>query len=259
MINHARCLLLNQNPLDRPALGTFGEEYVPSDYRVLTYDSSLTALRSTMLGVAGDSLFQNYRLAQLMACLHGVPQTLRRVLELDGRFTYRPFELGLGQFDQAVTVEPVNEFVMQCAIAGTPAADERAGRSTFRYQLTTLAGPALQIKDYGTGQTRTADLTITGELSEPVPLTPEISAVLSVPTGSWRTDATWVVTALAVSRQDLSSVLANVSVLPAAVEDLGRTGNPTFVQLWKYGVSTLEQLAGMLGLFLDRAEGIRLA
>jgi hypothetical protein len=259
MINHARCLLLNSNPVDRPVLGMFGEEYIPSDYRVLDYDDSMRAIRTALLGVAEDPLFQNYRLAQLMACMHGNPYTLQQILGLDARFTYRPFEVVPAEFGQAVMVEPINEFTMQCGVVGTPAADERSGRCTFRYTVKTAAGPALEILDYATNSWRVEDLVLVGELSEPVKLNQSLDLTLTVPLGSWVTDAMWTVTAVALSTQDLGAALQNAASLPAAVATMSRDASPSYQQLWRYGISVLDQMAGLLGMFVERAERIRLA
>ena len=257
MINHARSLLLNSQPTGRPELGQYGEEYIPTQYRVLEYTPNMQAIRSAMLGVMNDPLFQNYRLAQLMGCLHANPYTLGYCLGLDSRFTYLPFEASFTQFDQAVVVEPVNELVMTCGADGTALTDETSGRAIYRYNLETATGPTLRIFDYASEKTTVQPITLVGTVSDPIPLNSQLTVRLNVPGGSWRAGAQWTVTAIATPSSDLSTVLVQIAAMPAAVAELSATATTSFVQLWRYGVAVVEQLAGVTAMLVEAAERIR--
>ena len=101
MINHVRTLLLNRGQ-DGYGLDTFGEEYVPADFRPRKLSIPLSLAHRTLFGGQPDRLYINYRLRQIMALMHATPLA-QDVLAKDSRVTYLPFKDDL--FDDAFKIE----------------------------------------------------------------------------------------------------------------------------------------------------------
>ena len=64
MINHARTILLNREALGRPAIGTYGEEYIPPNFKKKVLPGYLTRFHQVLFGSYGDAVYENFRMAQ---------------------------------------------------------------------------------------------------------------------------------------------------------------------------------------------------
>lgn len=258
MINHARSLLLNADPATRPELGTYGEEYVPAAYRVLDYAGYLGRIRNKLLGSANDPLYQNYRLAQLMDVVHANQYVEELALSLDARYTYRPFKPSFMNFDFSVEVEPVTPLNMELITTGEPVADETIGQALYRWQVKTVAGPQLEVTEYGSGVTTRYSLTLSGTAANSVVLENGLQLLLTVPYGSWQVGAAWIVTSMSRPAVDLGySVQALNDLGAGAVYQLFADAPSSFKNLWYSGVSLVDQLGGVLGAFIYKTEELR--
>lgn len=258
MINHARSLILNVSPADRPEVGTFGEEYIPTDYKVLDYAGPLNRIRGKLVGTAGDPLYENYRLMQLMSLLHANQYSEELVLSLDDRYTYRPFSPSFMDFDASIEVEEVDAKNLQLTASGDPESDETVGKSLYRWTVRTEAGPQLWTKEAIINQWRQHDVIITGTDVSPVELENGVILQVSIPSGSWTAGAEWLVTSMARPVQDIGfkiDVLNGLGV--RTVEDLFQSAPKQFRTLWYEGISLVDQLGGVLGAFVYAAENIR--
>lgn len=258
MINHARNLILNASSADRPAIGEFGEEYIPEDYKVLDYSGYLERIRGRLLGTAGDPLYENYRLAQLMSIIHANQYSENLVLSLDSRYTYRPFAPSFLSFDFSIEVEEVDAKNMILTASGQPKTDETIGRSSYRWAVRTSVGPKLLVKDVISNQWTEHDLNITGTETDPVELENDTILQVEIPTGSWQPDAEWLVTTMSRPVQDIGFMVAAMNSLGAGtVETLFRDAPGQFRTLWYDGISLADQLGGLLGAFVSNAEVVR--
>lgn len=258
MINHARSLLLNDIAANRPELGTFGEEYVPEAYRKLNYNGTLLRVRNALLGSVGDPLYENYRLAQLMAFMHSNQYSESLILELDTRYTYRPFQASFMQFDTSIEVEEVDSKGLQLAATGTPRANEAVGQALYRWRVRTATGPVLQVQLMGLPGWREYDIEIVGQDATPVTLDNGVVLQISVPIGGWQTEAEWLVTSMARPTTDAGYLIQAVNSLGASTTyDLFKAVPSSFKQLWYSGVSLVDQLGGLLGAFVTKAEAVR--
>ena len=258
MINQARTLILNDIASNRPELGTFGEEYVPEEYRKLDYAGSLKRIRDVLLGTAGDPLYENYRMAQYMSIMHANQYAEELVLGLDLRYTYRPFAPSFMDFDFSVEVEKLNVTVMDLTTSGEPTVNEARGKAFYRWMVRTSIGPQLVVKDMAQTQWQYFDITITDAQATPVELENGVILQLTVPTGSWAVDADWLVTSMARPTLDLGLVIETINKLGAGtVYDLFQAVPETYKNLWYEGVSLVDQLGGLLGAFVYKAEELR--
>lgn len=257
MINQARNYILNAAASERPALGEYGEQYVPPEFIALPYPRHLQAIRSLLIGSSGDPLYQNYMLAQLMAVMHANQYSAQYATGLDPRFTYRPFRANF--FDDqpfGTTVYAVDGKGMSLEAAGDPVADDGVGRAWFSFQVSTGVGPQLLIQPYG-DHVQAIDVTVSDQLTQLVPLHNGVSVRVYIPIGSWVAGASWKVTCSARPKNELSTLLRGLRALgPGTIEPLF-TGVPvSFPNLWRYGTSAVDQLAGVLGAFVAQAEEI---
>ena len=258
MINQARSLILNNIVANRPALGVFGEEFISAEYRKLDYAGTLDFIRGRLLGSIGDPLYENYRLAQLMGIMHALQYTEELVLSLDTRITYRPFSPVFMPFDFSVEIEEVNDQGMLLTTSGTPVANDAIGKALYRWSVRTAAGPILEVKEIATNVWQPHPITINGTTASPVTLENGVVLQITVPIGGWQVGAEWLVTSTSRPAVDLGLLIDAVNGLSAGViVDLFQGVPSTFRTLWFQGVSLVDQLGGLLGAFVTKAEEIR--
>jgi hypothetical protein len=258
MINHARSLILNDVASNRPEAGTLGEEYLPTEYRMLDYSGTLDRVRTKLLGASNDPLYQNYRLAQLMAVMHGNQYAEEQALALDTRYTYRPYKADFLNLDFAVEVSEVDDKNMTLKTTGVPTANAAIGKSLYRWNVRTAVGPELIVQELLTGQTATYNVTITDEVTNSITLENGVILTVEVPSDIWQVEAMWVVTSMARPDQDLGYLVADLNSLgTGTVTDLFRNVPSSFYNLWYQGVSLVDQLGGLLGAFVYKAEEVR--
>ena len=260
MINHGRTLILNESPIGRPALGTFGEEYVPTDYMPLDYPTDLVAIRQSLIGAAGDPLYQNYRLAQLMAVAHANQYCRDYLLSLDPRYTYRPFSVKFSDIVVGNVIDPLDAKGMTLSATGIPQSNDATGRAMFQWQVTTEnhSGASLLLQPLGTTLATHYPLTLVGEDCAPVTLENGISLQLHVPIGGWLPGAMWMVTSVSRPTSDLSLVLATAGALVRAIGQVVLDVPASFKLLWTKGVSQADRFGGLIGAFVYKAEQVRL-
>lgn len=258
MINHARSLILNRSPEDRPELGTFGEEYIPTDYKVLDYAGPLARIRGGLLGTVGDPLYENYRLAQFMGFMHANQYTEELILSLDSRYTYKPFSPSFMDFDSSIEIEEIDAKNLQLVASGDPVADETVGKALYRWTVRTVSGPQLWVKETTNNQWRQYDVTIAGTDVSPVELENGAILQVNIPSGSWTAEAEWLVTSMARPTRDIGFSVETLNSLGVrTIEDLFQSAPKQFRTLWYEGVSLVDQLGGVLGAFVYVAENIR--
>lgn len=258
MINHGRTLILNDAAGNRPALGTLGEEYVPTEFTPLLYSTELQDVRRVLIGSIGDPLYQNYRLAQLMAIAHGNQYARQYILELDSRYTYQPFEDTFIDLLTGIVVTPLDPGYMTLIAGGTPTADDSMGRAMYQWQVQTAAGPMLSIRDSAGNRWADTPITITGEDSSQLTMENGVTLQLHVPTGAWKVDASWIVSSTARPTKDLSYVLAAAGAIVRSVATVMTDVPVSFKNLWTKGVSEVDRLGGLIGAFVYKAEQVRM-
>ena len=257
MFNHGRTLILNESAVSRPALGVFGEEYVPPEYLVLIYPNYLADIRQVLIGSAGDPLYQNYRLAQLMGVAHANQYCRDYFLSLDQRFTYAPFGVKFEGLAVGNIVSPLDAMGMTLTALGDPQSNDAVGRAMYQWQVVTASGPRLTVSLLGAHDINEYPLTFVGEESVAVQLENSISLQLHVPTGGWHETASWIVTSVARPTKDLSYILANTEAIVKSVETALISVPSSFKLLWTKGVSQDDKLGGLLAAFVYKAENVR--
>ncbi|HDL85943.1 MAG TPA: hypothetical protein ENH11_06425, partial [Candidatus Acetothermia bacterium] len=185
MINHARTLLLNESPTNRPAFDDHGEEYIPAAFTAQSLPSYLTRLRSIFLGTRSDPLYQNFRLAQLMGVLHSNDVAREYVLGLDGRYTYRPFGGSFVEYGFGATVRALGATTMVLETVGDSSSNDNSGRASFSWRAQTAAGPRLVVHSAWDDSIEEHDLVFTDERSQLIQVENQMYLRLFVPAGSW--------------------------------------------------------------------------
>ena len=107
MVNHLRTLLLNRDGRLQPADPDFPIEYVPPDFRPISWTGALAEIRNVLLPPGCDEGFADLRMRQLMQLLHGAGYG-SEVRKWDSRITYlgpRP----TGVRPASVRVEPLSD------------------------------------------------------------------------------------------------------------------------------------------------------
>lgn len=127
MINHARTLILNRSDKNRPSYGVDGEEFIPEEYKQLATPAEIKKIRDSMLGTAGDPLYENYILYILMHVLHSVDVSRDYILGLDPRYTYDSRGKNPVSIIDSVAVLPRAENDMSIRVIGLADADEQLG------------------------------------------------------------------------------------------------------------------------------------
>lgn len=251
MINQARTLILNEAPLTRPPLGAYGEEYVPAEYAVHRYSSAMESIRNSLIGSFSDPLYQNYRLAQLLAVAHANDYANEYFLSLDSRITYDPVDSGFDASVSGIVIDPATNSAMQLRTSDTGKANDSIGRALFQWRMTALAGPVVSAHDLQNGSTKTYDLTIDNEYSNFFTLDNGLSVQLYVPTGSWAIDVSWILSSMYKPGKDISEIVASLSRTSVAEVMDGASSNAT--GLWKYGPVLPDKLSGVLMAFVEKA------
>lgn len=257
MINHARTLLLNETAAGRPALGENGEEYIPPRFLRTQYPGYLTRLRNIFLGSGSDPLYQNYRLAQLMAVAHSNDVCRDLILGLDSRITYNPVKAGFEQYISGDLVTALNPKGMTLELVGYGQADDRSGRAAFSWRVQTDGTDTLRVRSSWNNNIVEHTLVLTDNRSQLLPLENGLNLRLYVPAGAWDAGAFWEVTSNTRPQTDLGTLLARAR--SAGAESIGSVFLNTpasYWNLWKRGQTLPDQLGGLLAAMVSKADEV---
>lgn len=257
MINHARTLLLNESPADRPAYGENGEEYIPAGYTRLQYPGYLMRLRNVFLGSGSDPLYQNYRLAQLMAVAHSNDVCRDLILGLDSRITYDPMRAGFERYISGDLVTAVNPKGMTLELVGYGQADDKSGRAAFSWRVQTEGTSSLRVRSNWRNDSIVHTLVLTDNRSQLLPLDNGLSLRLYVPAGAWDTGAFWDVTSNTRPQTDLGEMLLRARAAGAeSISEIFRGAPTSYWNLWKRGQALPDVLGGLLAAMVARADEV---
>lgn len=236
MINHARTLLLNSRASARPALGTFGEEYVPSDYVGLVLGPSLSSIHANLFGTSPQAVFENAMLAQYMTALHSVDEADRFILGLDPRVTYKTDGyVAPGASVQVSDVSGSGELLHSGVLLSDPLA------GTLDYQLEV-------IRASGRVQVRSGDTLLSRRGN-----TVDFRGLTLRATG----DGAWRVAARSGVDYTIPDVVAELEK-NQDVNALCQRGSVTFQSWWTRGQTPVVRICGVLCSFvkiMDEAYG----
>jgi hypothetical protein len=185
----------------------YGEELIPSGYSQVQETTELQRMRKTLLGSAGDPLYENIRLAQYMTLLQTHPTWSSFVSERDSRITY---VAGAWTFyDVGSQVEVSGGSTMRLETTGKPITNNEAGQCIFRASISAEAGPALRIVDAISRQTRIVPIEVIDQVTTPFDIVPGVQGQILL-SGPWAPGELWDASALATSVSSLSSVLTSL-------------------------------------------------
>lgn len=137
MINHARTLLLNQNP-ETAGADDIGYEYIPPEFKPVAMPTALATVHKILFGSKPDNYFRNYRAHELLSYVHQTElDAFARAL--DSRVTYWP-TTGNAFYGVAkkVFIEQIVGQPTRLNVSGTVFASNAVGKSEYAY--TTLFG-----------------------------------------------------------------------------------------------------------------------
>lgn len=242
MINHARTLLLN-DPVDRPDLGVFGEEYVPQDAPILPLPTYLRTVHQALMGSTPEELYQNNILRLYMLALHSIPQTRDYILGLDPRYTY---SLGNEPLVREAVVAAYPAENNAPVLVGSPVSDPGMGVSAFLYEVTASGDPAtVTVRETGRGKMQQA------VYPDKIKLSCGADLVFSWgnPFGEWQ------VAVKAPLGFGVPGVLSRVNALTVS-KTMMREAPEEFRRLWETQTA-VESLAGYLAGVVWHLERIR--
>ena len=145
MINEVRTYLLNSVRGSHTS-DILGEEYVPSDFLVVTLPNVVQKLRSVIFGADPDRRMLNFRLRQLMPLLH-VTELSEYVISSDSRITYWPIvstEYFIGAF--GTTVEKHAGTTGDLTPVGMPVSNEVSGRIYYWWRVDVTAADSVRVR-----------------------------------------------------------------------------------------------------------------
>lgn len=215
MINHLRSLLLDLPGSSAHGPDYPGEEYVPPDFVPRPMPGSCRTVWRMLFGVDPDRAMRNYRLFQLLACVHAT-EVAEFALEPDGRITYATGPARLADFARlaafgatAVTpitlTEPTGDDTLQTF--GTPAADEARGRLVSEWRVEIDGGDLLVDRSTSPPGRHRLPLSFSGDLSGPVELPGPGSISVRVRN---RPGSAWSVRTVGLPGRSLGAVIAAV-------------------------------------------------
>jgi hypothetical protein len=162
MVNHLRCLLLNlpASP-DAP-----GEEFVESSFQARLLDASQAALRGAVFPQPFGRPYLNF-IATALTRLAYDSIFRDSLLALDSRMLLSDPAVDAAGFASGATIQKINS-ADSVRVTGTLAADTTNGIFTRTWVITKVSDTQIGVWDGLTGQTSTATLTFTGNVSSPV-------------------------------------------------------------------------------------------
>lgn len=153
MINEFRTLLLNKTFTDRPPVGTYLEEYVPT-YNLIVLPDSLIKFRKALLGLCGDTFYENYRLCQIMRLLHANSYFDTFIKSLDSRISY---DLKSETVRDAVSISNLNNSDITVSVVGKTTANTILGRAKYEW-LVKISNGVAEITDTLTNETQVSSV-----------------------------------------------------------------------------------------------------
>jgi hypothetical protein len=260
MINHGRTLLLNEDGDKRPGAEFFLEEYVDPAFKALSLPGYLAGVRAALLS-AGDDAWQNYRLQQLMALLHGT-EFVSYLLALDPRFTYRHdrsiLDLAYGGSSSPMNVQAMG---LQPIYSGSLTAGISSPRISYGWTVEVLSPTLVNSTDRLTGYSSDSPVTYQSGLSSVILLAGQSKFGIRFQSASLPTGARLEVSYLVRPDSELTDLLAPLESLgDEVVSSLFGTAEPykTFKQLWEKHGYTAYRFSGLLLAYVYRAEEVRL-
>lgn len=204
MINHLRTLLLGQRGSRSFALDEPGEEYVPPLFVPPQLPSWLRAVQMTLFGAHPDRVGLNWRVHQLLGCLHA-SWLSPHVAAFDPRLTYCPTSSpSLWSLPATPVITGSDEY---CAVIGDfPVADD--GRMKFHVRFSRIDEDCVFVEDLISGVQTHAPVLFPSRLSEPIPFPGTKTYVVLRDA-----HATWEVLFYARPVQLLPSLLKTLEVL----------------------------------------------
>jgi hypothetical protein len=258
MINHARTLLLNVSGSNRPTLGTYGEEYIPtfSPVNVPTY---LTKLNTTLFGLNPDYVFMNYRARELMSVLHST-EFRSYVTDLDSRIAYDLqdntfFDIDFGSVIDTITAN--NN--LSPSIIGTYIANSVSGRMYDTWTVTLGNGSVTSVNNI-TNSANGEAWSIAGNISPAYALGESNLSIIFSQTGApLAASGAWKVTSLA-KPASISNLEVKIKTLGAEhMTSLFSGDEPykTFKALWETHPQFHYRLTGILLAMIYKTEAYR--
>jgi len=211
MINHLRTLLLGQRGARSFALDAPGEEYVPPLFVPPHLPSWLRAVQMTLFGARPDRVGLNYRVHQLLGCLHA-SWLSPHVAAFDPRVTYNPESSpSLWSLPAAPVITGSDEY---CAIIGE-LPDAGDGRMKYQVRFSRIDEDCVLVEDLISGMQTHAPVLFPNRLSEPIPLPGTQTHVVLRDAA-----ATWEVLLYARPSQQLPAMLKTLEVLGETYTEL---------------------------------------
>lgn len=223
MINHARTLLLNVSAGTAGDL-ELGSEYIPASFMPLSLPGQIEQVRRILFGATPDMAMRNYRARQLLTLLHNTDLE-QMLLDLDPRITY---DFSDNPFSDRNLYTPIVEQLVggskQLAYVGEPIIPDSRGIMRMQWLVTIESGSTVETRLLTPLQSAISAYTITGGISDLVPLVGSLSSV------RFQTPATgdvWRVTVLSRPQADLGQLLASLRQLgPEVISYLFATTLP---------------------------------
>lgn len=129
MINRVRTLLVNRNPNEEP-YGSFGEEYIPPEFRKRVLPASVQQFFQRLFGTQPDPLYVNIRVHALLALLHST-ELHTDTLTPDARITYLPPAAPMPE--TTLIISPAQTQLYH--VTGEQQADDARGWARFQWQV----------------------------------------------------------------------------------------------------------------------------
>ena len=258
MINHARTLLLNVSGSNRPTLGTYAEEYIPS-FSPVNVPTYLTMLNTTLFGVEPDYVFMNYRARELMAVLHST-EFRPYVTDLDDRITYDLQDNTFFDIDFGSTIDVITaNNNLSPSIIGTYTADSVRGRMYDTWNVTLGNGSVSAVNNI-TNKTTADAWSITGNISPAYSLGGSNLSIIFSQTGAPLTaSGAWKVTSL-TKPSSIAGLETRLKLL--GLEHFislfsGTEPYKTFKALWETHPQFHYRLTGILLAMIYKTEAYR--
>jgi len=260
ILNHGRCLLANLPPA--PGAAYVAEELIDPSYTPLAIPAGAQALvRHLLFGAAPDRGMINYRCRQLLTVVHATAYATY-LTALDPRLTYSSGSDGSlaqsGAF--APTVTPGGAGLPDLVLGGQPAAPDAGGQLAYHYTVTVLSPTSLQVTQERPAQNPVFGITLSGGLSNPVPLGDsgyQVQVATNAP------GAYWLVDVVNKPQWDMGQLAANLAYAgDAHLTELFGRGQlqpwATFRNLWLLSPDPPDRLTGLVLALIFRTELLRL-
>lgn len=255
MINHARTLILNRNYATRPAMDSFGEEYIPEEYSKRQYPAGVKKLRELILGTDPEPVYENFMLAQIMKTLHSNDVTREYILGLDSRYTYDVESTTMYDYENVSIATPRLNPTVSINLIGESIANELKGIAKYQWTLKTTAANTAYLSDLISGVMSTITLSIVGEKTTNYSLNSGLKFSLDLPGGLWVENQSWGIESIARPTKTIGAIVklfeANVGVAKTLINS-----PESFRNMWLNSDNIVERLAGVLGAMVYKMENV---